>query len=84
MVVATGDRVTLDIEADGTYVVHAIDQGSADGLLEGTMQKKVAHAFGEPGPGETPPPPAPPASPDADDTSKPAEDPGVPGDEGNV
>ena len=43
----TPGTVTLDIEEDGTYVVHAIDEPSADGLLAGSMQTKVARVFGE-------------------------------------
>jgi len=43
----TPGTVTLDIDGNGEYVIHAIDGPSADGLLEGSMQRKVAHTFHE-------------------------------------
>lgn len=45
----TPGTVTLDVTGDGEYVVHAIDGPSADGLLEGAMQRKVAWTFKEEG-----------------------------------
>ena len=41
----TPGTVTLDIEDDGTYVVHAVDQASAEGLRSGEMARRVAWAF---------------------------------------
>ena len=43
----TPGTVTLDLGSDGEYLVHAIDGPSADGLLEGAMQRKVAWTFRE-------------------------------------
>lgn len=43
----TPGTVTLDILDDGTYSVHALTDGAAEGLLEGTMQKNVAKVFKE-------------------------------------
>lgn len=45
----TPGTLTLDVTSDGEYVVHAIDEGSAEALLAGTMQAKVARTFGEEG-----------------------------------
>lgn len=45
----TPGTVTLDLNLEGVYQVHAIDRFAADGLLEGTMQRKVAWTFGEDG-----------------------------------
>jgi multicomponent Na+:H+ antiporter subunit E len=45
----TPGTVTLDVGLDGVYTVHAIDEGSAEGLLEGSMERKVAWTFGEGG-----------------------------------
>ncbi len=38
--------VTVDID-DNTFVIHALAKKLADDLLEGTMEKKVAHVFME-------------------------------------
>ncbi|MDF1558061.1 MAG: Na+/H+ antiporter subunit E [ANME-2 cluster archaeon] len=42
----TPGTVTIDID-DNTFLVHALAKGLADDLLEGTMEKKVAHVFME-------------------------------------
>ena len=44
----TPGTVTLNVTDDGLYEVHALNQGFADGLLEGGMQEKIAELFGEP------------------------------------
>ena len=44
----TPGTVTLNVTDDGLYEVHALNQGFADGLLEGGMQQKIAELFGEP------------------------------------
>ncbi len=43
----TPGTVTVDISEDGTYSVHALTEEAKEGLLEGTMQRKVAALFGE-------------------------------------
>ena len=43
----TPGTVTVDIQEDGTYSVHALTEGAKAGLLDGTMQGKVARLFGE-------------------------------------
>lgn len=43
----TPGTVTVDILEDGTYSVHALTEGAKAGLLDGTMQGKVARLFGE-------------------------------------
>lgn len=43
----TPGTVTVDIQEDGTYSVHALTEGAKEGLLDGTMQGKVARLFGE-------------------------------------
>lgn len=43
----TPGTVTVDILEDGTYSVHALTEESKAGLLDGTMQGKVARLFGE-------------------------------------
>lgn len=40
----TPGTVTVDID-DNVFLVHAIAGGPADDLLEGTMERKVAHVF---------------------------------------
>ncbi|KAF5422324.1 MAG: multicomponent Na+:H+ antiporter subunit E [Candidatus Methanocomedens sp.] len=42
----TPGTVTIDID-DDTFLIHAIAKEPADDLLEGTMEKKVAHVFME-------------------------------------
>lgn len=43
----TPGTVTVDILDDGTYSVHALTEGAKEGLLDGTMQHKVAKLFNE-------------------------------------
>lgn len=42
----TPGTVTVDIDGD-EFLVHAIARGPGDDLLEGTMERKVAHVFME-------------------------------------
>lgn len=42
----TPGTVTVDID-DNTFLIHALTKESADDLLEGTMERKVAHVFME-------------------------------------
>ena len=46
-VILTPGTITVDVNDDGVFEVHALTKGMAEGLLEGTMQKKVAELFGE-------------------------------------
>ena len=41
----TPGTVTVDIKDGKHFVVHALTDKSADGLLEGTMQRKVGEVF---------------------------------------
>lgn len=43
----TPGTVTIDISDDGVFSVHALDDGAAEGLLAGGMQKKIADLYGE-------------------------------------
>jgi multicomponent Na+:H+ antiporter subunit E len=43
----TPGTVTLDVGLDGVYHVHAIDEASARGVLDGAMARKVAATFRE-------------------------------------
>lgn len=43
----TPGTITIDIYDDGVYSVHALTDETAEGLLEGTMQKKIAALYGE-------------------------------------
>ena len=43
----TPGTVTLDVDND-LFVIHALTDGAAEGLLGGGMQEKVANLFGEP------------------------------------
>jgi multicomponent Na+:H+ antiporter subunit E len=45
----TPGTVTLDLDLEGVYTVHAIDRAAAEGVLDGTMARKVAWTFGEDG-----------------------------------
>ncbi len=57
----TPGTVTVDVEEDGTIVVHAIDAATAAGLESGEMEARIAAVFGErvepppDGPAEAPP-----------------------------
>lgn len=46
-IILTPGTITVDVNDDGIFEVHALTKGMAEGLLEGTMQKKVAALFGE-------------------------------------
>ena len=46
-IILTPGTITVDVTDDGVFEVHALTKEMADGLLEGTMQKKVAGIFGE-------------------------------------
>jgi multicomponent Na+:H+ antiporter subunit E len=43
----TPGTITIDITDDGVYSVHALTEELREGLLDGSMQKKVAWAYGE-------------------------------------
>ncbi len=43
----TPGTVTVDISEDGIYSVHALTEEAKEGLMEGTMQRKVAALYGE-------------------------------------
>ncbi|RMG18191.1 MAG: hypothetical protein D6729_07330 [Deltaproteobacteria bacterium] len=43
----TPGTVTVDIEEDGTFVVHAIDAATAAGLESGEMEERIAAVFRE-------------------------------------
>ncbi|MBQ6622782.1 MAG: Na+/H+ antiporter subunit E [Mogibacterium sp.] len=43
----TPGTITVDIYQDGVYSVHALADEYAEGLLDGTMQRKVAWVFNE-------------------------------------
>lgn len=43
----TPGTVTIDIGEDGVFSVHALNKHFAEGLLEGTMQRKIAALFAE-------------------------------------
>lgn len=43
----TPGTITIDIYDDGVYSVHALTDSAAEGLLDGTMQQKVAKLYNE-------------------------------------
>ena len=43
----TPGTITIDISDEGIYSVHALTNELREGLLDGTMQQKVAWAYGE-------------------------------------
>ena len=43
----TPGTVTMNVTDDGVYEIHALTVGSAAGVLDGGMQKKVADLYGE-------------------------------------
>ena len=46
-IILTPGTITVDVNDDGIFEVHALTKGMAEGLMEGTMQRKVAALFGE-------------------------------------
>ena len=46
-IILTPGTITVDVNDDGIFEVHALTKGMVEGLLEGTMQRKVAELFGE-------------------------------------
>ena len=42
----TPGTVTVEVEPDGTFVVHAISREAADGILSGEMEKRVRRVAG--------------------------------------
>ena len=46
-IILTPGTITIDVSRDGVFEVHALTKSMAEGLLEGTMQRKVAELFGE-------------------------------------
>ena len=43
----TPGTVTVNVTEDGLYEIHALTPGAASGVLDGSMQKKVAALYGE-------------------------------------
>ena len=43
----TPGTVTINVTDDGLYEIHALTKGAAAGVLDGSMQKKVAALYGE-------------------------------------
>ena len=43
----TPGTITIDITEDGIYSVHCLTQSVREGLLDGSMQRKVGRVFGE-------------------------------------
>lgn len=43
----TPGTVTVNVTDDGLYEIHALTPGAASGVLDGSMQKKVAEVYGE-------------------------------------
>lgn len=43
----TPGTVTVNVTEDGLYEIHALTLGAASGVLDGSMQKKVAALYGE-------------------------------------
>lgn len=43
----TPGTVTINVTDDGLFEIHALTVGSAEGVLNGDMQRKVAELFGE-------------------------------------
>ncbi len=46
-IILTPGTVTVEIEDEKHFIVHALTDDAAKGLLEGTMQRKIAELFGE-------------------------------------
>lgn len=46
-IIVTPGTVTLDVIDERHFVVHALTDGAAGGLLEGTMQRKIAELYNE-------------------------------------
>lgn len=46
-IILTPGTVTVEITDEKHFVVHALTDDAANGLLEGTMQRKIAELFGE-------------------------------------
>ena len=43
----TPGTVTLNVDDEGLFEIHALTVGAAEGVLDGSFQKKVADLFGE-------------------------------------
>ena len=46
-IILTPGTVTVEVADERHFVVHALTDEAANGLLEGTMQRKIAELFGE-------------------------------------
>lgn len=46
-IILTPGTVTIEVADEKHFVVHALTDEAANGLLEGTMQRKIAELFGE-------------------------------------
>ena len=43
----TPGTITIDMLDDGVYSVHGLTHGAMDGVLDGSMQEKIAKVYGE-------------------------------------
>lgn len=46
-IILTPGTITLDVSEEGIFEVHALTKSAADGIFDGTMQRKVAEIFDE-------------------------------------
>lgn len=46
-IILTPGTVTIDVQNERHFTVHALTDDAAEGLLEGTMQRKIADLFHE-------------------------------------
>lgn len=46
-IILTPSTLTVDVQEDGTFVVHALTNKAAEGLLTGDLQKRIGIVFGE-------------------------------------
>ena len=46
-IILTPGTITLDISPEGVFEVHALTKAAAEGIFDGTMQRKVAEIFDE-------------------------------------
>lgn len=46
-IILTPGTVTVDVSDDDEFLVHALTDGAAEGLLEGEMMRRIARLYGE-------------------------------------
>jgi len=46
-IIITPGTITLDVDDEGVFTVHALTKTAREGIFSGTMQKKVAALYGE-------------------------------------